>query len=122
MVIEQKMSIYQTSRLLNINNATAKDIIRKYKKDGTVFVRKTDTHQLEPESSSSYHPHPVPKQTPVQESEPRQILKTIPVEPEAVIEGSRMDLHTFFMPQPFGVVFTESSEFFFREKLRIGAE
>jgi hypothetical protein len=48
------MSIYKASRLACINNATAKDIIRKYRKSGTVFVRKDElakyqerTHQTE---------------------------------------------------------------------------
>lgn len=42
LVTEENMSVYKASRLAGINNATAKDIIRKYRKNGTVFVRKEE--------------------------------------------------------------------------------
>ena len=38
------MSIYRASRLVGINNATAKDILRKYRREGTVYARK---HELQ---------------------------------------------------------------------------
>jgi transposase len=49
------MSIYQASRLLGINNATAKDIVRKYRREGTVFIRKAELKKIETEDCPSSH-------------------------------------------------------------------
>ena len=40
------MSIYKASKLVGINGATAKDIVRKYKDDGTVYVRKGELKKI----------------------------------------------------------------------------
>jgi hypothetical protein len=47
LVIEDKLSVYRASRMIGINNATAKDIIRKYKRNGTVFVRKEEMEKYD---------------------------------------------------------------------------
>ena len=54
------MSVYKASRVAGINNATAKDIIRKYRKSGTVFVRKEELKLFERRGR-----HPVDKDAPV---------------------------------------------------------
>lgn len=41
LVIEDQVSIYRASRITGINNATAKVIIRKYREDGAIFIRKS---------------------------------------------------------------------------------
>jgi len=47
MVIEHGISIYKASKLLEINNATAKVIIRKYRSDGSIFRRKGEKSSSE---------------------------------------------------------------------------
>jgi len=46
-VVDEKMSVYKASRETGINNATAKDIVRKYRKSGTVFIRKEEMKRFE---------------------------------------------------------------------------
>jgi len=48
MVQEELYSVYEASKLLGINNATAKVIIRNYRREGRVFVRKNEKQPLKP--------------------------------------------------------------------------
>ena len=45
-VVEQRMSIYEASQMAGINNATAKDIIKKYRREGKVFIRKAELQKI----------------------------------------------------------------------------
>jgi hypothetical protein len=38
--MNQGFTVYRASKVLNINNSTAKAIIRKYRRTGTIFMRK----------------------------------------------------------------------------------
>lgn len=49
LVEEQKMSIYEASKMAGINNATAKDIVKKYRREGKVFIRKAELRKLQEE-------------------------------------------------------------------------
>jgi hypothetical protein len=40
------LSVYGASKTLKINNSTAKAIIRKYRKDGTIYIRKDEKESL----------------------------------------------------------------------------
>lgn len=42
LVEEEGNSIYRASRIIGINNATAKVILRKYRATGVLFVKKSD--------------------------------------------------------------------------------
>lgn len=43
------MSIYEASKMTGINNATAKDIVKKFRKEGKVFIRKAELRKLQEE-------------------------------------------------------------------------
>lgn len=47
MIMENGLSIYRAAKILNINNSTAKAILRKYRRFGHIFKRKDeDDHPL----------------------------------------------------------------------------
>ena len=80
------MSIYRASRLVGINGATAKDIVRKYREDGTVYVRKGELRKIE-DGSLSPIAEPiaeVPAQ-PEEDGEENQQGKSQPGEQEEVL-------------------------------------
>jgi transposase len=56
LVEERKMSIYEASKMVDINNATAKDIVKKYRREGKVFIRKAELRKLQQEEEESEHP------------------------------------------------------------------
>jgi hypothetical protein len=41
--------------MVDINNATAKDIIKKYRREGKVFIRKAELRKLQQEEEESEH-------------------------------------------------------------------
>jgi predicted transcriptional regulator len=45
------VTTYRASKVLNINNSTAKAIVRNFKKKGTLFVRKVEENQARSQSS-----------------------------------------------------------------------
>jgi transposase len=47
LVEERNLSIYEASKMMDINNATAKDIIKKYRREGKVFIRKAELRKLQ---------------------------------------------------------------------------
>jgi transposase len=53
LVVEENVSIYKASRIAGINNATAKDIIRKYKNTGNIFIRKQEIKDYQEEENHS---------------------------------------------------------------------
>jgi hypothetical protein len=46
MVQDESYSVYEASKILGINNATAKVIIRNYRRKGRVFIRKNEKKTL----------------------------------------------------------------------------
>jgi transposase len=42
MVLENGFSIYKAAKILGINHSTAKAIMRKYRKNGSIFCRKME--------------------------------------------------------------------------------
>ena len=42
MIMENGLSIYRAAKILNINNSTAKAILRKYRRFGHIFRRKDE--------------------------------------------------------------------------------
>jgi len=46
------MSVYQASRVVGIKNATAKVIVRRYRRDGAIFRRRKEKYQENEESGS----------------------------------------------------------------------
>ncbi len=57
MVSENGFSIYRAAKLLGLNHSTAKAIMRKYRRQGLIFRRKTE------EISSSASENSVPELT-----------------------------------------------------------
>jgi transposase len=47
MVINNGVSVYRACRMLNINNSTAKAIVRKYQRKGVIFKRKSEGNDVE---------------------------------------------------------------------------
>ena len=47
--MEDGVSIYRASKITGINNATAKVIIRKYRDEGTIFLRKSEREKIKTE-------------------------------------------------------------------------
>lgn len=45
--MKQGFTVYRASKILNINNSTAKAIIRKYRRNGTIFMRKSEMEREE---------------------------------------------------------------------------
>lgn len=53
MIMENGLSIYRAAKILNINNSTAKAILRKYRRFGHIFRRKDEDPQSLREKSES---------------------------------------------------------------------
>lgn len=50
LVIGQGLSVYKASQLVGIKNVTAKVIVRKYRREGVIFKRKSEESDDQSES------------------------------------------------------------------------